>query len=167
MVATQRDLLFWFKTLCFASKNHRWGLRPIETSYSESYHVVFHAQNDRWGLRPIETCNSAPKVAVLHAKNHRWGLETICDLICENRPLPAFWRSGVITAVLVPRHLGTRRKILKAIGLTLVEIYSKVFVVLDKYFRRKCHVNALLRYACQSPFSSAFINRIQQNTCFF
>ena len=61
----------------------------------------------------------------------------ICDLICENRPLPAFWRSRVITAVLVPRHLGTRRKILKAIGLTLVEIYSKVFVVLDKYFSQK------------------------------
>ena len=55
----------------------------------------------------------------------------ICDLICENRPLPAFWRSRVITAVLVPRHL------LKAIGLTLVEIYSKVFVVLDKYFSQK------------------------------
>ena len=60
-----------------------------------------------------------------------------CDLICENRPLPAFWRSRVITAVLVPRHLGTRRKILKAIGLTLVEIYSKVLVVLDKYFSQK------------------------------
>ena len=61
----------------------------------------------------------------------------ICDLICENRPLPAFWRSRVITVVLVPRHLGTRKKKLKAIRLTLVEIYSKVFVVLDKYFSQK------------------------------
>ena len=61
----------------------------------------------------------------------------ICDLICENRPLPAFWRSRVITAVLVPRHLGTRNKNLKAIRLTLMEIYSKVFVVLDKYFSQK------------------------------
>ena len=60
-----------------------------------------------------------------------------CDLICENRPLPAFWRSRVITAVLVPRHLGTRKKNLKAIRLTLVDIYSKVFVVLDKYFSQK------------------------------
>ena len=61
----------------------------------------------------------------------------ICDLICENRPLPAFWRSQVITAVLVPRHLGTRKFFWKAIRLTLVEIYSKVFVVLDKYFSQK------------------------------
>ena len=69
--------------------------------------------------------------------NSHHGINDICDLICENRPLPAFWRSRVNTAVLVPRHLGTRRKILKAIGLTLVEIYSKVFVVLDKYFSQK------------------------------
>ena len=78
------------------------------------------------------------KFAIPVYRNIRY-IETsgICDLICENRPLPAFWRSRVITAVLVPRHLGTRKKILKAIGLTLVEIYSKVFVVLDKYFSQK------------------------------
>ena len=64
-------------------------------------------------------------------------MKTLCDLICENRPLPPFWRSRVITAVLVPRHQGTPKKKLKAIRLTLVEIYSKVFVVLDKYFSQK------------------------------
>ena len=41
---TQRDMLFWSKSRCFASKNHRWGLGPIET------------------------CYSGPKVAILHPK---------------------------------------------------------------------------------------------------
>ena len=45
---------------CFACKNHRWGLAPIETSNSDANNAGFHAQNDRWGLGPIETCNSAP-----------------------------------------------------------------------------------------------------------
>ena len=82
------------------SKNHRWGLGPVESShsgpnvavldekpqkragthrdwYSNSNHFVFHAQNDSWGLGSIETCNSDPKVAVLQCKNHRWVLGPI------------------------------------------------------------------------------------------
>ena len=50
------------------AQNHRWGLEPIETSYSGANHDDLHVQNDRWGLIPIETCISGPKVAVLHAK---------------------------------------------------------------------------------------------------
>ena len=102
---TNRDLLFWSKSHCFASKNHRWGLRPIETSNSGATHAVLkaqngrwglvltetsisggnhavlHAQNDRWGLVPIETCNSGPKVAVLHAKTTDEGWDTYRQVI--------------------------------------------------------------------------------------
>ena len=38
------------------AQNHRWGLEPIETSYSGANHAVLYAQNDRLGLVPIETC---------------------------------------------------------------------------------------------------------------
>ena len=65
---THRDLSFWSKSRCFASKNHRWGLGPIETSFSDAIYAVLHVQNDRWGLVHIETCNSGPKGAVLHAQ---------------------------------------------------------------------------------------------------
>ena len=65
---THRDLLFWSKSRYFASKNHRWGLGPLETSFSGDNHAVFRSQNDMWGLEPIETCNYGPKAAVLHAK---------------------------------------------------------------------------------------------------
>ena len=77
MSGTHRDFLFQSKRRCFVSKNHTWGLRPIETSTSHVNHAVLHAQNDTWGLRPIEACNFGPKVAVLNAQNHRWGLEPI------------------------------------------------------------------------------------------
>ena len=53
---THRNSLFWSKSHSYASKNHRWGLGPIETSYSGANHAVLHAQNDLWGLEPIETC---------------------------------------------------------------------------------------------------------------
>ena len=53
---------------CFARKNHRWGLGPIETSNSCAKVAVFHAQNDRFFLGLLKTCYSGPKVAVLHAK---------------------------------------------------------------------------------------------------
>ena len=65
---THRDTLFGYKTRCFACKNHRWRLAPIETSVSHAIHDDLHAQNDRWGLGNIETCYSDPEVAVLHAK---------------------------------------------------------------------------------------------------
>ena len=58
MSGTHWDLLFWSKSLCFASKNHRWGRGPIETSVSGANHAVLHAQNVRWGLGTIETYNS-------------------------------------------------------------------------------------------------------------
>ena len=45
-----------------------------------------------------------------------------------------------------------------------MEIYSKVFVVLDKYFSQKMPRERVAK-VCMSI--SAFINRIQQNTCFF
>ena len=61
---THRDLEFWFKTHCFACKNHRLGLGPIETSYSDARHAVLHAENRRCGLEPLETCKFGLKVAV-------------------------------------------------------------------------------------------------------
>ena len=74
---THRDLLFWSKSRCFASKNHRWGLEPIETSISDARHAVLLAQNHRWGQGPIETCNSGPTVVLLNAQNHRSGQGSI------------------------------------------------------------------------------------------
>ena len=71
MSGTQRDLLFRSIKRCFASKNHTWGLGPMETSNSDARHAVWHSENHRWGLGPIETCYSGPEVAVLHAQNHR------------------------------------------------------------------------------------------------
>ena len=61
----------------FSSKNHTWGLGPIETSNSDARHAVLHAENHRCSLGPIETCNFGPKVAILNAQNHRWGLKPI------------------------------------------------------------------------------------------
>ena len=65
---THRDLLFWSKSRYFTSENHRWGLGPLETSFSCANRAVLHSQNDRWGVVHIETCNSGPKVTVLHAQ---------------------------------------------------------------------------------------------------
>ena len=65
---THRDLLFGSKSRCFSSKNHWWGLGPIEISISDAKHALVHAQNDRSCLGNIETCYSGPEVAVLHAK---------------------------------------------------------------------------------------------------
>ena len=98
MSGTHRDLLFGSKSRCFACKNHRWGLGPIETSNSYAKVGVFHAQNDRfflglletcysclkvlharWGLGPIETSNSCAKVAVFDAQNYRF-----CLALLEN-----------------------------------------------------------------------------------
>ena len=52
----------------FACKNHTFGLRPIETSYSDANHAVLYAQNDRSCLGPIGICYSGPKVPVLQVK---------------------------------------------------------------------------------------------------
>ena len=117
MSGTHRDLLFWTRSRCFACKNHRWALGPIETSNScakvaallaqkhrcglepqqtcKSGHkgAVLHEKEHRWGLWPTETCNSSPKGAVLHAQNHRWWLEAI--LSCH---------SGANHAVLHPKN---------------------------------------------------------------
>ena len=76
MSGTHRDLLFGSKSRCFACKNHRWGLGPIETSNSCAKDAVFHAQNDRFCLGLLETCYSVPKVAVLHAKNTHEGWDS-------------------------------------------------------------------------------------------
>ena len=101
MSGTHRDLLFRSISRCFASKNHTWGLGPMETSNSDTRHAVLQAENHRWSMGPIETCysgpevavlhakttggvyspaescNSSPKVAVFHAQNHRWELQPI------------------------------------------------------------------------------------------
>ena len=113
---TYGDLLFWSKSRCFVSKNHRWGLGPIETSHSDTNRVVLHAQNDRWGLRPmetdanhavlhaqsdrldlgpIETINSGHYVTVVNAQTHRWGLGPI--VTCS---------SGAKVAVLNAKNVG-------------------------------------------------------------
>ena len=68
MSGTHRDLLFRSISRCFASKNHRWGLEPIEPSDSGANHTVVHAQNERSRLGPLETCYSGPEFAVLHAE---------------------------------------------------------------------------------------------------
>ena len=68
MSGTHRDLLLWSRRRCFASKNHRLGLGPIERSDSGANHAVLHAHNDRWCLGPLEICYLVPKVAVLNAK---------------------------------------------------------------------------------------------------
>ena len=68
MSGTHRDLLFRSISRCFASKNHRLGLGPIETGNSDARHVVLHAETHRWVLGPIETCYSGPEVAVLRQK---------------------------------------------------------------------------------------------------
>ena len=77
MSRTHSDLLCRSKSRCFASKNHTWGLGPIETSNSDASHPLLHAENHRWGLGPIEICNFGPKVAVMNAQNRRSGLEPI------------------------------------------------------------------------------------------
>ena len=57
---THRDLYFWSKSRCFASKNHTWGLGPMDTSNSDANHAVLHVQNDRSCLGLLETCYSGP-----------------------------------------------------------------------------------------------------------
>ena len=59
------------------AQNDRWGLGPIETSYSGANHAVLQAQNDSWGVGPMETSYSGANHAVLHAQSDRWGLGTI------------------------------------------------------------------------------------------
>ena len=74
---TNRDLLLGSKSRCFASKNHRRELEPIEAIFSDARHAVLHSLNRRWGLGHIETCNSFPMVALLIGQNHRWALQPI------------------------------------------------------------------------------------------
>ena len=66
---TDGDLLFGSKSRCFACKNHRWGLEPIETSNSGANHADLHGQNEKSCVGNIETCYSGPEVAVLIAKS--------------------------------------------------------------------------------------------------
>ena len=104
-----KRLVLWCKSRCFACKNHRWGLGPIEPSNSGTNHPVVNAQNDRSCLGPIETCYSGAEVAVLQAittggvwdpqtlvilmlgtlfcmqKNHRWGLGPIDTSNCGHK----------------------------------------------------------------------------------
>ena len=75
MSGTNRVLLFWSRSRCFAWKNHRWGLGPTETCNSAPKVAVLHVQKHRRGMEPIETCYSGPKVAVLHAKTTDDGWE--------------------------------------------------------------------------------------------
>ena len=56
-----------------STQNHRWGMKPVETSISGANYAGLYAQNDRWGLVPIETCYSGPQVAVLHTKTRDEG----------------------------------------------------------------------------------------------
>ena len=68
MSGTDRDLFFQSKSRSIASKNHTWGLGPMETSNSDATHAALLEQNGRWNLGPIEICYSGPKIAVFHAK---------------------------------------------------------------------------------------------------
>ena len=95
---THRDLLFWSKSRCFAFKNHRWGMGPIEARNSGANYAVFHAQNDRWCLGPIEICYSGTKVAVFHAKTTDEGWDpsrlvflTLGTLFCMQKMTGEVW----------------------------------------------------------------------------
>ena len=78
-----KRLVLWSKSRCFACKNHRWGLGPIEPSYSGANHAEVNAQNDRSCLGPIETCYSGPEVAVLLEKTTGgvWDTQTLVILM--------------------------------------------------------------------------------------
>ena len=65
---THTDLEVWSKSRCFACRNNRLWLGPIETSNSGAKHAVLYAQNYRLYLGPIETCYSGLKVALLQPK---------------------------------------------------------------------------------------------------
>ena len=54
-------LVILVQSRCFACKNYRWRLGPIEPINSCANHAVLHAQKDLWCLGPIETCCSGPK----------------------------------------------------------------------------------------------------------
>ena len=75
-----RDLLFWSKGRCFATKIHRWGLGPIAVSNSDTRHAMTNAQNHRWGLEPIETSISGANHAVLLCTKWQVRSGTLRDL---------------------------------------------------------------------------------------
>ena len=100
MSGTHRALLFGSKSRCFASKNHRWGLGPIETKFSDANHPVLQAQNDRWGLGPIDTCYSDANHAVLQAHNDRSCLGHIET--CHSGPEVAVLHAKATSGVLDP-----------------------------------------------------------------
>ena len=85
---------------CFACKNHRCGLGPLETSNSNANHVVLHAKNHRWGRGPIETCNSDSKVDILHTKTtdegwdpYRLIILMLITLFCTHKTTGEVWDS--------------------------------------------------------------------------
>ena len=77
MSGIHRDLLFCFRSRCFAWKNPRWGLEPTEACNSGPKDAVLLAHNHRWGLEPIETSNSGANRAVSLAQNDSWGLRPL------------------------------------------------------------------------------------------
>ena len=103
MSGTHRDLLFGSKSRCFASKNHTWGLGPMETSDSDANHAVLQAKTTEEGwnqyrldilvqIRPFLIAQKFgmqkpqmrtgthrdfkfwSKMRCFACKNHRWGL---------------------------------------------------------------------------------------------
>ena len=90
MSGTHRDLFFWSISRCCASKNHTWGLGPMDTSISAANHTVLNAQSKRCGLGSTETINSVANLSVLHAQNDRWSLGPIetCNSDPEDAVLP-------------------------------------------------------------------------------
>ena len=133
---THGDSFFWSKSRCFASKNHRPGLGPIETRYSDTRHAGLYAGSHRWGLGPKDMCNCGHKVAVLHAQNDRWCLGPIetCYSGADHADLPAQndrWGlvpietrySGPKVAVLHPKTTDEGWDLKRLVILVIITLY--------------------------------------------
>ena len=122
--------------------------------------AVLHAKTQVRSLQRLVIL--VPKVTVLHAQNHRWGLDTYvtCYLrkstTSQNHILRAGTQVDLFTAVLVPRHLGTRKtlfciQIWRRSGTHPCGDILAKYSGPDKYwFRRKTQMNALTKVETMS-----------------
>ena len=118
----------------------------IKTAWFAPEYQVYIGSSPHLWFCACKTATLGPDLQVcMGPRPHLWFWAHITAYLAQELMWPdlrksttsRIWRSRVITAVFVPRHLGIRKNILNAIRLTLVEINSKVFVVLDKYFSQK------------------------------
>ena len=146
MSVTLRDLLFRSISRFFACKNHRWGLGPTDTSYSDARHAVLHAENHRWGLGPIDTSNCGHKVAVLNAQNNRWGLEPMhktTGYVYYSGPEFAVLHAKTTGGVLDPQAL-----VILACTKPEVTAGHKVAVLHEKNTQMRAGTNIVYSFLC-------------------